>query len=235
MLGYYVFGGELVNSLAAMQIRDGDSKSLSASDGLGPLPPPSSSSPHQCWSNPYSSASAIHQHQPNLAPIYAPMPYMSGGYDSNAYSYPQEPTSLHSGSGNTLHPTVSVVSFIFHVFFYYLYYSGGSSNDTAGSRRERQHLVRDNHHSHGMPLGFSAPPEIRSIDSDSGSNRSKKSGSSVLQQQLVHPPHSHNMMPGGGPSYVNHANGDSNNHNNPNFHSGPPASNKPSEFFIDVM
>jgi segment polarity protein dishevelled len=89
---YYVFG-ELVSSLAAMQIRDEDNKSMSASEVMGPLPPPSTTSP-ACWSNPYSSTSI---HQP---PIYAPMPYMTGGYESNAYSYPQEP-SLHSGSGKT--------------------------------------------------------------------------------------------------------------------------------------
>ncbi len=120
-----------------------------------------------------------------------------------------------------------------NIFFHELL--GGSSNDTTGSRRERQHLVRDNHHSHGMPLGYCAPKEIRSIDSeDSGSNRSK-SGSSVLQQ--VHPPHSHGVHPGiVGPSYVNHANnGDANNHNNPNFHGGSTSNNKPNEFFIDVM
>jgi hypothetical protein len=108
---------------------------------------------------------------------------------------------------------------------------GGSSN---GSRRERQHLVRDNHHSsHGMQLGFAAPEGIRSIDSDSNeSNRSKKSGASVLQQ--IHPPHHH---PGVGPSYMNHpnsGNGDANNHNS-NFHNNGSSSTKPSEFFIDVM
>lgn len=103
---YYVFGGELVNSMMqGMQIRDGDNKSLSSSDVLGPLPPPSSSSPH--WSNPYSS-SAVHQ-QPPLAPMYAPMPYsMTGGYESNAYSYPQEPCG-NSGSGkSTFFPTITL-------------------------------------------------------------------------------------------------------------------------------
>jgi len=194
---YYVFGAELVSSMAGMKIRDDDNKSPSTSELMGSLPPPSQGSPG-VWSNPYISNSM----HPPLAPIYAPMPtYMTGGYESNTYSYPQEP-SLHSGSG-------------------------GSSNDTSGSRRERQHLVRD--HSHGMPLGFSAPPEIRSIDSDSGSNRSKKSGSSVRQQ--VHPPHAHH--PNMGPAYANHSNGDSTNHAS-NFHSGS-TSAKPNEFFIDVM
>ncbi|ODN02436.1 Segment polarity protein dishevelled DVL-3 [Orchesella cincta] len=158
---YYVFG-DVVSSFAGLQIRDDDNKSVSVSEVLGPLPPPSITSP-ACWTNPYSS-SAINQ-----TPIYAPMPYMSAGYESNAYSYPQEP-SLHSGSG-------------------------GSSNDTAGSRRERQHLVRDNHHNHGV-TGFTAPLEMRAIDSDSESNRSKKSGSSVLMQQMpmVHPAHHHSHM-----------------------------------------
>lgn len=94
---YYVFGeAQLVNSLAAMHMRDEDNKSLTASEVMGPLPPPSSSSP-ACWSNPYSST--ILQHPPHV-PIYAPMPggYMTGGYESNAYSYPQE-QSMHSGSG----------------------------------------------------------------------------------------------------------------------------------------
>jgi hypothetical protein len=113
---------------------------------------------------------------------------------------------------------------------------GGSSNDTAGSRRERQQLVRDNHHSHGMPLGFAAPLEMRSIDSDSESNRSKKSGSSVLMQKMSQPPihGQQQQQPLVGPSYVNHTNGDTANHNNQNFRSGS-ASNNPNEFFIDVM
>lgn len=87
---YYVFG-EVVSALAGLKIRD-DDKQSELSDGCGHLPPPSIASP-PCWSNPYSS-SAIINHQP---PLYAPMPY-TGGYESNAYSYPQEP-SLHSGSG----------------------------------------------------------------------------------------------------------------------------------------
>lgn len=71
---------------------------------------------------------------------------------------------------------------------------GGSSNDTAGSRRERQHLVRDSNN-HGL-TGFSAPLEMRAIDSDSESNRSRKSGGSVRMQQMpmVHPAHHHPHM-----------------------------------------
>ena len=85
--------------------------------------------------------------------------------------------------------------------------------------------------------------ELRSIDSDSGSNRSKKSGSSVLMQMSMQAP---NGMPMGNlppvpPSYANHmminnpnqSNGDVTNHNNQNFRSNP--SGNPNEFFVDVM
>jgi segment polarity protein dishevelled len=191
---YYVFG-EISSSLAAMKIRDDDKESeLSEA-----LPPPSSG-----WSNPYSSSAIMNQ-----PPIYAPMPYMTGGYESNAYSYPQEP-SLHSGSG-------------------------GSSNDTAGSRREM--LVRDNH-SHGMPAGFSAPLEMRSIDSDSESNRSKRSGSSVLMQMQSsnggpsygNAPTVPQMFPHQGMMSNNHQSGDMNSHNNQIFRTNP--SGNPNELFV---
>jgi segment polarity protein dishevelled len=91
---YYIFG-ELMTSFASLKLRD-DDKHSEMSEGCGQLPPPSLASP-ACWSNPYSSSAIINHNHPHQAPIYAPMPY-SGGYESNAYSYPQEP-SLHSGSG----------------------------------------------------------------------------------------------------------------------------------------
>ncbi len=98
---YYVFG-EIVSSLAAMRIRDEDKES-EMSEGCGPLPPPSAASQSQgCWSNPYSSSTLTNQ-----PPLYAPMPYMTGGYESNAYSYPQEPS--HSGSGGSGSRTMSSV------------------------------------------------------------------------------------------------------------------------------
>jgi len=90
---YYVFG-EIIPSMAALRIRD-DDKESDMSEGCGPLPPPSAAS-QGCWSNAYSSSTITNQ-----PPLYAPMPYMTGGYESNAYSYPQEP-SLHSGSGKRL-------------------------------------------------------------------------------------------------------------------------------------
>lgn len=86
---YYIFG-EIVPAMANLRIRE-DDKDSDASDPCGHLPPPSSASIG--WSNPYSSSTLT-----NGAPLYAPMPYMTGGYESNAYSYPQE-QSLHSGSG----------------------------------------------------------------------------------------------------------------------------------------
>jgi len=85
---YYIFG-EIVPSMAALRIRDDDKES--EIDTCGHLPPPSSA-----WSNPYSSSTLT-----NGAPLYAPMPFMTGGYESNAYSYPQD-HSLHSGSGQSL-------------------------------------------------------------------------------------------------------------------------------------
>jgi len=128
---------------------------------------------------------------------------------------------------------------------------GGSSNDTAGSRRERQLLVRDSNHGHGMPTGFSAPLEMRAIDSDSDSQRSKRSGGSVLnvmQQQMVKVSqmHSHTMMGSqqsqligphpsspGLPGYSNPStNGDLLNHNGGRVGT---TTNNPNEFFVDVM
>ena len=92
-----------------------------------------------------------------------------------------------------------------------------------------------------MPLGFTAPLEIRSIDSDSGgSNRSKKSEASVRKQQMP-------IKPGGGqplPPSIHQfpdlmtANGMGNNsspNHNQNYRSNPPPQGKPNEFFVDVM
>lgn len=72
---YYVFG-ELTSSFANLKIRD---------EG-----PPSSG-----WRPSYHASTSEPPPQP---PIYAPMPYATTGYESNAYSYPQE-HSINSGSG----------------------------------------------------------------------------------------------------------------------------------------
>jgi len=97
-------------------------------------------------------------------------------------------------------------------------------------------------------MGFIAPLEMRAMDSDSESNRSKKSGSSVLMQMPGHRQFSPSApavgsLPPVPPSYANHmmlsqgqghGNGDTNHNQN---YGGPShgSSGNQNEFFVDVM
>lgn len=91
-------------------------------------------------------------------------------------------------------------------------------------------------------MGYSAPLEMRAMDSDSDSNRSRKSGSSVLMQIPMNGPQIGNLPATLPPSYANammlanqaHANGDVTNHNQ-RFGGPSHSSGNPNEFFVDVM